>query len=149
MLSHLQLHHISDLGLSSKFKGSVSTNRLKQLWLFTERLWHKLWSYSYRRSFWLRRLMNQLFMLKVFLELPTFKETQSRELMNPVRSSYLDLVTTLRLLSLLNQFIFSWDQLVTKLLPKVSNQCIKAVQFWLTLSIAKLINVAFYFRVKL
>lgn len=69
--------------------------------------------------------------------------------MNPVCSSNLNLITTLRLFSFLNQFIFRCNQLVTKLLPKISNQSIKAVQFWLTLSVTKLINVAFYFWVKL
>lgn len=77
--------------------------------------------------------MLQLPVLQILLELTAFQEAQSRELVDPVGSSDLDLIPGLRLLSLLVTLfvlaqVFRLHQLVSEQVAQVPDQRIEIVE---------------------
>lgn len=69
--------------------------------------------------------------------------------MDTVSSCNLNLISALRLLSLVQQIIFMLHKLVCKLIPQIPDKSIKVIKLTLTLSKGKLVLVAFNLVVKL
>ena len=86
----------------------------------------KLSSYCCRGGFRLWRLMSQLSILEILLKLTALKEAESRQLVNSVGASDLNLISGLGLLAL--HLILSISKLIIELISQVADQSIEVVQ---------------------
>lgn len=77
VLTKLLLHHVADDRLGSELIGCVAARCLQEFCVLTEELRHELSCDSRGSVSGLRRRVNQLFLLKVVLELTILKEAQA------------------------------------------------------------------------